>query len=168
MLVNLAEIPEQGVYAIIDLKGKRSYINYSMNIVGAIPRIWGECRLSGAALEFVVLSVTTDIETLKLHTEYWRDLYAEQGYSELLPRGRKTLQYEVRCMVDDDYDWVDIVLVSSRGDKKIIGKFRTMEDATQFVGMYYSGDNPYRFPVYAVNSRTREFITELGMNILDI
>jgi hypothetical protein len=136
-----------------------------MNTVGALPRLWEEVsrvRAPGSTLEFRSLSVTTDIETLKLHTEYWRDEFQKRGVAELLPRGRKTLQYEVRCVVDEDYDWVDIVLVSARGDKKIVGKFRTMVEATEFVEAYYGSDNPYLLPVYAVNSRTSEYILDLG------
>jgi hypothetical protein len=138
------------------------YVNYSMNLVGAIPRLWDECSRLDDALQLRVLSVSTDIETLKLHTEYWRDWYLARGFTDLLPRGRKALQYEVRCVVDEDYDWVDIVLVSARGDKKVVGKFRTMGEATEFVEMYYAGDNPYHLPVYAANSRTREFLQEMG------
>lgn len=161
MIVDLAELPRACVYGVFG-SNMGVYVNYSTNLIGALPRLWDEIGEKDPALQLRVLSVTTDIETLKLHTEYWRDEFQKRGMSELLPRGRKTLQYDVRCVVDEDYDWVDIVLVSARGDRKIVGKFRTMEEAVGFVEMYYGGDNPYRLPVYATNSRTREFLMGTG------
>ncbi len=164
MLVDLDKLPRACVYGVTEVETHRRYVNYSMNMVGALSRLWeevGRSRSPGSTLEFEVLSVSTDIETLKLHTEYWRDKCSRWGYTDLLPRGRKALQYEVRCVVDDDYDFVDIVLVSARGDKKVVGKFKTMEEAVGFVEMYYAGDNPYRLPVYAANSRTSEYLREL-------
>lgn len=162
MIVDLATLPRACVYSVVDIETNRFYVNYSMNMVGALGRLWEEVGSRGSTLEFRVMSVSTDLETLKLHTEYWRDVMVGRGMTELLPRGRKTLQYEVRCVVDEDYDWVDIVLVSARGDRRIVGKFRTMEEAVGFVEMYYAGDNPYRFPVYAVNSRTSEYVMGTG------
>lgn len=165
MLVDLAGLPRACVYSVVDIETNRFYVNYSVNMVGALSRLWEDVSRVGSpgnTLEFTVLTVSTDIETLKLHTEYWRDVMVGRGMTELLPRGRKTLQYEVRCVVDEDYDWVDIVLVSARGDKKIVGKFRTMGEAAEFVEMYYGGDNPYRLPVYAINSRTSEYVIGTG------
>lgn len=168
MLINLETLPKECVFAILDRKGCRVYINYSINLIGAIPRLWEECSRAGTTLELEVLSVTTDIETLKLHTEYWRDRYSRVGYAELLPRGRKVLQYDVRCLVDGDYDGVDVMLVSARGDRKVVGKFKTMEEAVEFVDMCYGADNSYNLPVYAVNSRTREFMLESGKSKISI
>lgn len=54
------------------------------------------------------------------------------------------------------------MLVSTRGDRKVVGKFKTMVEAAEFVEMYYAGDNPYRLPVYATNSRTSEYILDSG------
>lgn len=162
MIVDLAGLPRACVYSVVDIETNRFYVNYSANMAGALSRLWEEVGNRGGTLEFTVLTASTDIETLKLHTEYWRDVMVGRGMTELLPRGRKTLQYEVRCVVDDDYDWVDIVLVSARGDKKVVGKFRTMAEAVEFVEMYYAGDNSYRLPVYAVNSRTSEYVMGSG------
>lgn len=162
MIVDLAGLPRACVYSVVDIETNRFYVNYSVNMVGALSRLWEEVGSRGSTLEFRVMSVTTDLETLKLHTEYWRDVMVGRGMTELLPRGRKTLQYEVRCVVDEDYDWVDIVLVSTRGDRKVVGKFKTMVEAAEFVEMYYAGDNPYRLPVYATNSRTSEYILDSG------
>jgi hypothetical protein len=163
MLVDFDKVPRACVYSVTC--GSYFYVNYSTNTISSLVRLWetyGTFGMPGIALEFEALSVTTDIETLKLHTEYWRDEFQRRGLAELLPRGRKTLQYEVRCLVDGDYDNVDIVLVSARGDRKVVGKFGTMGEAAEFVEMYYAGDNPYNLPVYAINSRTREFVLDSG------
>lgn len=167
MLIDLMELPREGIYLVYDETGKRVYVNYSLNMVGVLPRLYEDLKGSGTT-QFYILEVTTDIETLKLHTEYWRDEYKKMGCAELIPVGRKTLQYDVRCLVNGDYDGVDVVLVTARGDRKIVGKFGTMGEGESFIETYYDSGNPYNLPVYAINSATKEFLSERGLNIITI
>lgn len=111
-------------------------------------------------LELRVLVDTNDLTTLKLHTEYYRNIYLEKGYSELIVRGRKTLEYNVRVVVAPDFKYVDVELVTARGAGTVVARFKTRAEANDFVMAYYGADNPYRFPVYASNSLTKEFLAK--------
>lgn len=153
---------------VLDIADSRAHINYSENMLSALPRLWEEVRRVGSHLDFEILSISSDIETLRLHTQYWRDLYRSRGYSELVPIGRKSLRYEVKCLVDGDYSTAEVVLISARGERKVVGKFKTVDEGREFIEMYYAGDNPYRLPVYSTNSLTKEFLFKIGTSILKI
>ena len=167
MIIDMSKLPAGCVFSIVDESGRAVYINYSLNPMLALSRIWGELSARGSALEFSVVSVATDIETLKLHTEYWREKYRARGYSDLIGVGRSTLQYEVRCLVNADYTGVDVVLVTARGDRKVVGKFETMAEGRLFIETCYGEDNALKLPVYANNSRTSEYLSQSD-NKIDI
>lgn len=162
MFSNFLSLPACCVFLIVNKQEKLVYINYTQNIANALARFYNEWNgKSGAeALELEILSVTTDIETLKLHVEYWKDKYRNMGYSDLMVIKRKTLQYDVRTLVAPDLSGVNVELISARGDRKVVGKFKTLTEAKEFIMLYYGEDNSYRLPVYAVNSLTKEFMTD--------
>lgn len=150
------------MFLVINKQEKLVYINYTQNIASALARFYVDWngKPGAEALELEILSVTTDIETLKLHAEYWRDKYRNIGYDELADVSRKTLQYKVRTLVTPDLSGVNVELVTARGDSKVVGKFKTLAEAKEFIMLYYGKDNKYRLPVYAVNSLTKEFLVE--------
>lgn len=164
MFSNFFTLPRSCVFLLQNKQEKLVYINYSENLPLALARLYEE--LNGQpgteALELEIVSVTTDIETLKLHAEYWRDKYRNIGFSNLITIGRKTLQYEVRSLVCPDLSGINVELVTARGVRKVVGKFKTQKEADDFILTYYAEDNHYRLPVYAVNSLTKEFIVKSG------
>lgn len=160
MLSDYLKLPQSCVYLIINEQQKLATVNYTENIAGALYRLYDDLagRSPETALDLQILSVTTDIETLKLHSEYWKDQYRNNGYSDVIPTGRKALQYSARVLVASDLSSINVELVTARGQRKVVGKFKTQTEAKDFIMMYYGGDNSYRLPVYAVNSLTKEFI----------
>jgi hypothetical protein len=160
VLSDYLKLPQSCVYLIINEQHKLATVNYTENIAGALHRLYDDLagRSPETALVLQILSVTTDIETLKLHSEYWKDQYRNNGYTDLIPASRKTLQYRARVLVDPDMRSVNVELVTARGQGKVVGKFKTQTEASDFIMMYYGGDNEYRLPVYAVNSLTKEFV----------
>jgi hypothetical protein len=162
VLSNFLNLPSSCVFLIINKEQKLVYINYTENIASALARFYADWagKPGAEALELDILSVTTDIETLKLHTEYWKDHYRNNGYGNLISIGRKTLQYEVRALVAADLSCVNVELVTARGQRKVVGKFKTLAQANDFIMTYYAEDNRYRLPIYAVNSLTKEFMLD--------
>lgn len=160
MLSNFLSLPASCVFLIVNKQEKLVYINYTQNIAAALARFYVDWngKPGAEALDLQILSVTTDIETLKLHVEYWKDKYRNMGYSDLIKPCRKTLQYNVRTLVAPDLSGVNVELVTARGDRKVVGKFKTLKEAEEFIMLYYGDDNGYRLPVYAANSLTKEFM----------
>lgn len=164
MFSNFFTLPRSCVFLLQNKQEKLVYINYSENFPLALARLYEELNgKSGTeALELDIVSVTTDIETLKLHTQYWRDHYRNIEYSDLIPIGRKSIEYSVRSLVASDLSTINVELVTARGIRKVVGRFKTQKEADDFILTYYAEDNYYRLPVYAVNSLTKEFIIKNG------
>lgn len=157
MIVDLSKIPKQAVYLVIDKVARSFYVGYTLNMGGALPMLY-EMAARLPALELSVLTSTSDYITLRLHTEYYRNIYLDMGCSELIVRGRKALEYRVRVMVAPDFKYVDVELVTARGDEMVVARFKTKKEANEFTLMYYGDDNPYRFPVYAANADTKALL----------
>ncbi len=159
MVIDFSQLPKEGVYSIVDQSARCFYINYTSSMGSCLARIY-EFEKPGTTLEFRVLVVTNDLITLKLHTEYYRNIYKLSGFTEISPPARKALRYRTRVIVAPDFKSVDVELVSSRGDGNVVARFKTKAEAQEFVMVYYGPDNPYRFPVYASNSLTREVLAK--------
>lgn len=153
-------LPREGVFVIENEATRCFYINYSTSIGQSLARLYDQWNGKPRAgnLDLKMLVVTSDPDTLKLHTEYWRDRYRNMGWTELGAAGRKSLQYKVRCVVAPDFSCMEVRLVTARGDSKVVGRFKTAGEAQDFVQVNYGSDNPYCFPVYAANSDTKEYL----------
>ena len=161
MILDLSKLPKQAVYLVIDEVANSFYVGYTLNMGGALPMLY-EMGCGLQTLEFRILVTTSDLITLKLHTEYYRNMYLKTGYTELIERGRKTLQYRTRVVVAPDFKYVDVELVTARGDGMVVARFKTKKEAQEFVMVYYGPDNTDHFPVYACNSLTKEFLARKG------
>jgi hypothetical protein len=156
MIVDLAGLPKEAIYSIVDEGSKTFHVNYTLSMGNTLNRVYD--MVGGRpTLKFRVLVATSDPTTLKLQTEYYRNMYIALGYTEMMGSRRKTLQYRVRVVVAPDFKGMDVQLVSARGDGFTVGRFATKIEARVFALEYY-GDNPYRFPVYSTNSLTRELL----------
>jgi len=109
-----------------------------------------------------VESTGSDLETLKLHTEYYRNMYSKHIYK------RKALVYRVRVVPSSGFKMMDVRLVSARGEERVVGRFKTAREASDFIDMYYGEDNPFRLPVYSVNADTKAFLLDMQTELLDI
>ncbi len=154
-------LPRECVLVVENAATRCFYINYTTSIGQSLARLYDQWngKPRAGTLELRVLSVTTDIETLKLHCEYWRDQYINRGWTELLPPGRGALRYKPRVVVAPDFSCMEVRLVNARGDSdKVVGRFKTTTEAQEFVMVYYGSGNQYCLPVFATNSLTREYL----------
>jgi hypothetical protein len=161
MVVDLSSVPKECVYIVYDEVARSFYVGYTLSMGNTVGKLW-EMTAGRPTLEFRVLTVSDDLTTLKLHTEYYRNMYLDAGFSEMGSRGRKTLQYKVRIVVAPDFKNVDVQLVSARGDGVVVGRFKTKQEARDFTLVYYGDDNLFRLPVYATNSLTKELLLDIG------
>jgi hypothetical protein len=122
---------------------------------------------SGIHLE--VVSAGADIETLKLHTEYYRKLYhTKLACKPIEEYSRKALQYRVRMVPSPDLKGMDVEVVTARGDSKVVGRFKDRVVAKDFIETYYGTDNDLCFPVYGANSATKELLLRDQTKVLKI
>jgi hypothetical protein len=163
-LDDLLSLPESGV--ILLWKRGQVLVTYTERMGLYLETLYAQFK-GKSDMEIQVRSAGADSETLRLHTEYYRDRYMRSG--QLLQfHGRKTICYRIRTAPSPKYTGVDVELVSARGEAKFVGRFKTPKDAKEFIETCYGTDNPFRFPVYAQNSATKEFMLGLQTKMLDI
>jgi hypothetical protein len=157
-LDEVLQLPKSGV--IVLFKDYQVMVTYTTSMGAYLEKLYMEYSgQKGIRLE--VFSVGADLETLKLHTEYYRDYYSRQpGLILLQAHLRKTVQYDVRAVPCDDFKSFKVELVTARGDSKMVGKFDNSAEAKAFIETYYGEDNPFRFPVYALNCDTKQFLED--------
>lgn len=165
-LNKILEIPESGV--IIVLSGSAAWVGYSTDVLMALARLGSELRTRTTNPEIKVVSVTTDIETLQLHTAYYRQYYhVELGLAELLPYGKSLVKYRVRKVPSNRNERIDVELVTARGSSiGIVGRFKTDREAQDFIETYYKSGQVY--PVYANNTDTKVLMLEQQTELLEV
>jgi hypothetical protein len=162
-LDELLGLPKSGV--VVLQKGNSILVSYCTSMGANLESLYNQFK-GQSGIELRVFSKEADLETLKLHTEYYRKYYSKRGFSLLHSPARKAVKYRVRVSPSLDFKWMDVELVNARGDAKFVGRFKSVKEANDFKSTYYGADNPFRLPVYALNSDTKEFLSETKM--LDI
>lgn len=158
-------LPQSGV--VILIKDKQILVSYTTSMGSHLEGLYNQ--FSGQSnIEMIVRSADADLETLKLHAEYYRDYYIKKGFTLLLSHYRKSIRYRVRAVPSSEFKGIDVEIVSARGGSKVVGKFRNIGEAKDFIEIYYGTDNSFRFPVYATNSATKEFLLDNQTKLLDI
>ena len=159
-LTEMLGLPRSGV--IILRKGGTVLVSYTTSMGAELLELYGQfAGQSGITIE--VVSAGADLETLKLHTEYYRKLYGSTGH------GRKAIQYKVRVVPSGDFKYMDVQLVTARGDSiKVVGRFKSAALARDFIETYYGTDNPFCLPVYSANADTKALLLDQQTKLLDI
>jgi len=152
-------LPRSGV--VILTVGDDVIVNYTTSMGAELLRLYTEFG-GQSGLTLRVESTGSDLETLKLHTEYYRNMYSKHIYK------RKALVYRVRVVPSSGFKMMDVRLVSARGEERVVGRFKTAREASDFIDMYYGEDNPFRLPVYSVNADTKAFLLDMQTELLDI
>lgn len=154
-LDDVLALPKSGVVIVSGDAG--TYVGYTLNVGAELQDIYNLFRgVRGLSLRIV--SQVSDIETLKLHTEYYRKLFHEDlGSPKIVEYKRKVIQYAVRVVPEPGLGSVRVELVTARGDSKIVGLFDNIKEANGFVAACYSKKG-ICYPVYAINKKTREYI----------
>ena len=146
-------------------KHKQVLVTYTTSMGTYLQSLYGQFK-GQKGISISILSEGADIETLKLHTEYYRDYYSREGFILLQAHLRRTVQYTVRAIPSNDFRSFTVELVTARGDSRVTGLFKSSKEAKEFIETCYGSDNPFRLPVYAWNCDTKQFILEKKM--LDI
>lgn len=170
-VTDLLRMSGPGIYCIRNPKNGKAYIVYSSgDMLASIAGVMSELKDRGFKIAAMnkdrdnlvveILENGGDIETLKLHVEYWINQYQLDGWTLYDPARRKYLQYKVVVEIPlGSKKFVEVVLKNTRNDMKIVGRFKDIEEANMFISECYGEEsNPFRYPVYANNSLTREYL----------
>ena len=160
----IQKLGRSGVYLFIDDVNKTFHVTYSSSVKYVVAEFTELCLgdPANSDLELRLLSPVSDIETMLIHTNYYRSRYRNMGYADLSPKARTPVQYRARVLVAPKLNGYDVQLVSKRGSKVItVGRFPNKVEAEDFIETYYGDDNSYALPVYAFNSVTKELLNHI-------
>lgn len=161
----LLGLPRSGV--VILLKMNQVLVTYTTSMGAHLESLYNQFG-GQTGITMQIVSAGADIETLKIHTEYYREYYNSIGYSSIQSLGRKSIKYRVRIAPSPEFKGIDVELVTARGSSKVVGRFKNSRDAKDFIETYYGTDNTFKLPVYAINSDTEELVIKEQTKMLEL
>lgn len=163
------DIPQSGVYALINETDRKIYITYSNYIFGSLSRIIRELKNDMFVpkelvdnvddLEFRVLEQCWDLPNQKLRATFYMREFKKAGYT--LFKEVKFVEYTVRKTVGADWrkiykNLVYVQLVANCNAKLTVAVFPKMEQAEEFIKKYY--ENGVNRIVYGENQLSRDYL----------
>jgi hypothetical protein len=165
------QIPKEGIIAFINDSDKKVLIVQGSNLLALLGRIMSELQQGIYThqeviedynkLKIVVLETQSDITIRYLQMSYWYDYFVNNGYT--LYSKTKYSVYRVRSRIvykriGSTLMNVNVELVSTRGNTILVGVFKTMLEANEFIETYYSQTtNQYKLPILANNDLTKAY-----------
>jgi hypothetical protein len=145
-LQELQNLPLDCVFGIISDSTKECYISHTKNLKTRIGAVLDSVYLQRDS-RLIIFCTMQDDKYKRIYAQYYLDKYINDGYKNI-GCGRKYINYKVRVQYSADLKYVQVVLINERKDKEIVGQFRSIEAANNFVDMYYRGD--LVLPVYSI------------------
>ena len=159
-------LPKRAVVA--EIQGESARVGYTISLASYLETLYNN-RAGQKGVRLEVWSSGLDLETLKLHCEYFKGHYDDLGY-DVDWGARSCIEYRVRMVPGAEFKTMDVELVTARGKgEKLVGRFENKAEAQQFIDTFYAEDsNPFKFPVCALNSATKEFLIKRQTKMLEI
>jgi len=152
-LLEIQNLPNSCVYGFINDSTKEYYISHTQNLrsrIGAIidsyPVLTSESRLD-------IICELGDKEYKMVLAEVYKRKYKDLGYKDL-GGGGEYINYKAKVQYSYDLNYVYVVVSNKRGLKRVVGVFKSMEEANMFYDQYYAAQKVI-VPVYAINGLTR-------------
>lgn len=148
-------LPLDAVFGLISESSKECYISHTVNLKARIGQILADNEdiLKDDTKLVVFCTGFSDSEYKRIYCQYYLDKYIANGYTSISPTDNY-INYKVRIQYSEALKEVFVLLVNKRKDKKIVGVFKQMDEAQEFVSRYYA-DGSVIQPIYAVNDETR-------------
>lgn len=149
----LKSLPNSCVFGLISDSKMKCFISHSNNLQSRIGAIIESFPKDG---RLVIFDTLDSLEYKLLFCERYKLKMLGDGYSII--NSRQYINYRIRLQYNKMNTRVMAVLYNARYDKKIVGVFKTMVEAQEFIALYYK--EKILVPVYAINSLTREYINK--------
>ncbi len=152
----IQDLPEDAVFALISDSSKECYISHTTNLKSRIGLILTDSDILRDDTKLIILKTgLNDNKYKRIYCQYYLDKHLALGYKNI-GESHSYINYKVKVQFSDLLSEALVVLINKRKDKEVVGVFKTIIEAEEFVSMYYSGD--MILPVYANNRRTREWL----------
>lgn len=156
-LVQLQNLPQNAVFGLISDSSKECLISYSSNMKCRIGQILEDNKnVIKEDTRLVIFDTIQDLEYKLIYTEYYRKKYLDMGYRNV-GSSVQYINYKVKVQFSEYLKEALVVLVNKRKDKKVVGVFKSVDEANSFVEEYYGGKDIV-LPVYAINKDTVNWV----------
>lgn len=148
LLNTLKTLPNSCVYAVISDSSMCCFVSHSNNFKARIGDILEYSKMDKYDdSRVVIFQQAQDLEMKLLLCERYKHELSICGYNIINPR--QYINYNVSIQYSVTLQMVLVVIYNKRRDKKIVGKFKNINDAKCFVNQYYSSKELVS-PVYAI------------------
>lgn len=151
-------LPTSAVFWIEEDGEPFVYINHTGNLKHSLGKI-AEVSSQFKSPRFGYISCAPDQVYKLTAAELERSRFVERGYT-ILNQEVPFIQFKAVTRIDADKDKVLVYLVTSRRRTEVVGVFRSVRDAEEFVGQFYgciNNKNGVTPIVYANNEHTRKY-----------
>lgn len=166
-LLNLNNLSNSGLFALINDFDRKVYVGYSRNILDALKRIVSDLndnlkthkniKEDFTKLRLVVLEKMTDVRLMKILYNNYIEHYRNIGYTSY----RNVIPIKLRVRIEITLDYKILVhLVCNNKTKIVVGVFDKMKEADSFVADFYT-DRKIKL-VYANNALTRNYYSGIS------
>lgn len=160
LLRQLKTLPLDAVFGLINESTKQAYISHTVNLRTRMGDLIDVFDLEDEVRFIVFLEGVQDLRYKLLYAQQFIDQYKQDGY-EILGLGRDYINSKVRIRFSKDLRRALVVIVNSRKASEIVGIFKTVHEARDFVSQYYKKGDMVR-PVYSVSREMKEYINCSG------
>ncbi len=152
-LRSIKALPENAVFGLISDSTKECYVSHTTNLRSRIGLILTDN--DNILKEDTRLVVFGDIRSYKyklLYAQYYLEKMVAAGYKNI-GTSHSYINYKVKIEFSVLLNEVFVVLVNKRKDKLIVGVFKKMDDAQEFIDVCYREGEMVQ-PIYAINKGT--------------
>jgi hypothetical protein len=153
-LLEIQNLPTSCVYGFINDSTKEYYVSHTQNLRSRIGAIIDSCPVLTSESRLDIICELDDKEYKMVLAEVYKRKYKDLGYKDL-GRGGEYINYKAKVQYSWDLSCAYVVISNKRGFKKIVGAFKTIEEADMFYDQYYASQKVV-VPVYANNGMTRD------------
>lgn len=166
LINNLINLPEMGIYGLLNKIDNKIYIGFSKNIVTALIRLINNIKYSNIKhdlnkLEFIIIETINKPEELRLRCQHWINDYSNKGFG-LYNNKRKVFNQKLRICAISSLDGAGRpnyhlhVRIVSKGYRELtVGVFNDVSELNEFVDKNYKVIDKI---VYADNRLTKEYL----------
>jgi hypothetical protein len=88
----------------------------------------------------------------QMFAQYYVDKFVADGYRNVSSNRCSYINYKVKVQYSELLNEVFVMLVNKRNDKLVVGRFKTVDEADEYVRVYYPVGTLVQ-PIYSVRTR---------------
>jgi hypothetical protein len=150
LLIDIKNLPQNAVFGVISDFRREFYISHTSNLRTRIGLIIDDIELYEDSRLVVFLDGVEDRKYKQMFAQYYVDKFISDGYKNVSRNRCSYINYRVKVQYSSLFNSALVLLVNKRNDKIIVGSFKTVEEANEYVTEYYKEGTLVQ-PIYATN-----------------